>query len=163
MIFIGVFHIPIVTNVFFVPNFCFQRFRITYVISVSGVIIFYFVSNKKYESKNDFDIYQPFLPLFRWACWDSLSLESLKSKFDKTTESTTLKPLMRLLNYEVWKLFSLSNTHEESYIFLYIKAGRKSALRFSHVSSWHYSRPIANQRLMSPLASSLAPPLHAPF
>jgi hypothetical protein len=45
--------------------------------------------------------------------------------------------------------------------FLYIKAGQKCERRGHPLRQKKSGRPIANQRLMSPLAPSLAPPLHA--
>jgi hypothetical protein len=46
------------------PNFRFRCFRNTDIVSVSGVTIFDFVSDKKYENGNGFSVYRPFSTVF---------------------------------------------------------------------------------------------------
>jgi hypothetical protein len=58
-----VFWIPTVTGVFSAPNFRFRCFRNTDIVSVSGVTVFDFVSDKKYENGNGFSVYRPFSSL----------------------------------------------------------------------------------------------------
>jgi hypothetical protein len=59
-----VFYISTVTGVFSAPNFCFRCFRNTDIISVSGVTVFDFVSDKKYKNGNGFSVYRPFPTVF---------------------------------------------------------------------------------------------------
>jgi hypothetical protein len=59
-----VFKVSIVTGVFFAPNFRFRCFRNTDIVSVFGVIVFDFVSDKKYENGNDFSVYRSFSTVF---------------------------------------------------------------------------------------------------
>jgi hypothetical protein len=51
----------------FRTNFRFRCFRNTDIISVSGVTVFDFVSDKKYENGNDFSVYRPFSSLMTTA------------------------------------------------------------------------------------------------
>jgi hypothetical protein len=50
--------------VFSALNFCFRCFRNTDTVSVFGVTVFDFVSDKKYENGNGFSVYQPFPTVF---------------------------------------------------------------------------------------------------
>jgi hypothetical protein len=59
-----VFKISTVTGVFSAPNFRFRCFRNTDIVSVSGVTVFDFVSDKKYENENGFSVYRPFSSLY---------------------------------------------------------------------------------------------------
>jgi hypothetical protein len=51
-------------GVFSAPNFRFRCFRNTDTGSVSGVTVFDFVSDKKYENGNGFSVYRPFSTVF---------------------------------------------------------------------------------------------------
>jgi hypothetical protein len=63
----------------FRTNIRFRCFRNTDIVSVSGVTVFDFVSDKKYENGNGFSVYRPFLTVFipnrlhevneRQTCW----------------------------------------------------------------------------------------------
>jgi hypothetical protein len=50
-------------RLFSAPNFRFRCFRNTDIVSVSGVTVFDFVSDKKYENGNGFSVYRPFSSL----------------------------------------------------------------------------------------------------
>jgi hypothetical protein len=56
--------ISTVTSVFSAPNFRFRCFRNTDIVSVFGVTVFDFVSDKKYENDNGFSVYRPFPTVF---------------------------------------------------------------------------------------------------
>jgi hypothetical protein len=49
---------------FFVPNFRFRWFRNTDVVSVSGITVSDFVSDKKYENGNGFSVFRSFPIVF---------------------------------------------------------------------------------------------------
>jgi hypothetical protein len=48
---------------FSVPNLRFRCFRNTDIVSDSGITVFDFVSDKKYENSNGFSVYRPFSSL----------------------------------------------------------------------------------------------------
>jgi hypothetical protein len=52
----------------FRTDFCFRCFRNTDIVSVSGVTVFDFVSDKKYENDNGFSVYRPFPTVFISMC-----------------------------------------------------------------------------------------------
>jgi hypothetical protein len=51
-------------DMFSAPNFRFRCFRNTDIVSVSGVTVFDFVSDKKYENGNGFCVYRLFPTIF---------------------------------------------------------------------------------------------------
>jgi hypothetical protein len=66
-----VFSIPTTTDVFSVSNFRFRCFRNIDIVSVSELTISDFISDKKSENGNSFNVYRPFPTVFIPKCGHS--------------------------------------------------------------------------------------------